>query len=120
MSTSKPPPSDPEGLPAGSPELAARALAFYQNTLRARLEPEHDGEGLAIHPDSGDYLLGSTPTHASRAMRQRHPEGGYITLRVGPTPDFALAARILAGRMQAQFRDAQRPGDAPAEPEAGV
>jgi len=83
-------------------ELGERALAFYKNTLKAKLEPEHDGKGIAIHPDSGEYVLGATPTHASREMWKRHPEGRFISMRIGPTPDYALAGRILAGRMRAE------------------
>jgi len=83
-------------------ELAERALAFYKNTLKDKLEPEYDGKGIAVHPDSGEYVIAATPTHASREMWKRHPEGRFISLRIGPTPDYALSARILAGRMQAQ------------------
>lgn len=84
-------------------ELGERALAFYKNTLQAKLEPEHDGRGIAIHPDSGEYLIAATPTHASREMWKRHPEGRFISMRIGPTPDYALAGRILAGRLAAQY-----------------
>ncbi len=79
-------------------ELTQRALAFYDEHLKALLEPEHDGEGLAIHPDSGDYLLAPTPTEAGRAMRKRHADTRTVTLRVGLKPDYAFTARVLAGR----------------------
>ena len=80
-------------------ELSQRALAFYRKNLRDVLEPAEEGKGIAIHPDTGDYLVAATPTHASRAMRLRHPVGSYVTMRIGPSPDFALAARIITGRM---------------------
>jgi len=75
-------------------EVTLRALAFYRETLQAQLEPEQVGRGLAIHPDSGDYLVADTPTHAGHAMRVRHPEGGTVTLRIGLLPDHALLARL--------------------------
>ena len=75
-------------------EITARALALYQDRLRAELEPEQIGRGLAIHPDSGDYLVADTPTHAGHAMRVRHPEGGTVTLRIGLQPDYSLLSRL--------------------------
>jgi len=77
-------------------ELSQRALAFYRENLRDALEPAEEGKGIAIHPDTGDYLVAETPTHASRAMRGRHPVGSYVTMRIGPSPDYALAARMIA------------------------
>lgn len=109
-------PASQDGASDGRSELAERALAFYKDTLQARLEPEHDGKGLAIHPDSGDYAIAPTPTHASRALWQRHPEGGIVTMRIGPTPDFALAARILAGRMTTQLQQPWQTETTPVTP----
>jgi hypothetical protein len=80
-------------------ELSLRALAFYRETLAAELEPEQDGKGLAIHPDSGDYLVADNPTLAGRLMDQRHSEG-VVTLRIGLKPEYALAARLLAGQLR--------------------
>jgi hypothetical protein len=73
-------------------------LALYQGKLKALLEPEHDGRGVAIHPDSGDYAVAATPTQAGHVLRERHPEGGTVTLRIGLKPDHQLAARLLAGQ----------------------
>ena len=78
-------------------ELSRRALAFYRENLQSSLEPE--GKGIATHPDTGDYVVAETPTHASRAMRLRHPAGSYVTMQIGPSPDYALISRLLAGRM---------------------
>ena len=75
-------------------EVTLRALALYRETLQAELEPEQVGRGLAIHPNSGDYLVADTPTHACHAMCAHHPEGGTVTLRVGLLPDHALLARL--------------------------
>jgi len=74
--------------------LSQRALKLYQDTLKGKLEPAEEGKGIAIHPDSGDYVVAQNPTYASRAMRLRHPAGSFITMRIGPSPDYALAARV--------------------------
>jgi len=75
-------------------EITLRAMTLYYEKLQAELEPAQTGRGLAIHPESGDYLVADTPTHAGHAMRQRHPEGGTVTLKIGLKPDHALLARI--------------------------
>lgn len=75
-------------------DVTVRAMTLYYETLRAELEPEQTGRGLAIHPDSGDYLVADTPTHAGHAMRVRHPEGGTVTLRIGLPPDYAVLSRL--------------------------
>jgi len=78
-----------------------RALTFYRETLQAELEPSQIGRGLAIHPDSGDYVIADTPTHAGHAMRARHPEGGTVTLRIGlPVGDAALSRLGLEPRQE--------------------
>jgi hypothetical protein len=102
----------PQNLAIGTPreemsEVVRRALGLYDEKLKALLEPDQSGKGLAIHPDSGDYLTAANPTYASREMRKRHPEGGYMTMHVGPAPDYALAGRILAGKLQEAFQDHQ-------------
>ena len=75
-------------------EVTLRALALYRDTLQAELEPEQIGRGLAIHPDSGDYVVADTPTHAGHAMRVRHPEGGTVTIRIGVPVDDIVSPRL--------------------------
>ncbi len=79
-------------------ELSARGLAIY-DTLRARLEPEHDREFIAIHVDSGDYEVARSTVEAVRALRQRRPADGRMFARkIGLEPEYGLAARILPSR----------------------
>ncbi len=99
----------PQDLTLGTPregmsQVVRSALTLYDEKLRALLKPAQNGKGLAIHPASGDYLTAANPTYASREMRKRHPEGGHMTMRIGPTPDYALAGRILAGKIQEASR----------------
>ena len=98
--------SQAEALSANEPrplsELSRRALAYYRESLQPILEPEHEGEGIAIHPDTGDYVVAETPTHASREMRSRHPADSFFTLRIGPSPDYSLISRLTAGRLMSE------------------
>ena len=83
-------------------ELGDWALQYYAERLRPVLEPIHNGEAVAIHRDSGDYVLGATHTTARRSLQVRYPEGLIATLTVGPptVADMAVAYRVLAGSKQ--------------------
>lgn len=82
-------------------DISRRGMAIYEATLKAKLEPEHNNEYIAIHPDSEDYALARTTGEAMRAIRKVHSEGGLLLMRIGPEPEYSLAARILAGEMMA-------------------
>ena len=59
--------------------------AFYENHLKAALEPHHSGEFLAIEPSSGRYFLGETATAALVAARNAMPDSLFFLTRVGRT-----------------------------------
>lgn len=84
-------------------EATRRALALYEAKLKAVLEPLHNGEFVAIHPDSEEYSVASTSGDAMRAMFQLHPEGQVLLHLIGPAPaDSGLAARMLGTRLLAR------------------
>jgi hypothetical protein len=64
--------------------LSDQGRAYYDAHLKARVEPEHNGETAALHLDSGDYAIGSSPPAALRALRARHPDGLVMTMVIGP------------------------------------
>jgi hypothetical protein len=81
--------------------LAEQGRAIYEGRLKAILEPEHDGEAVAIHVDTGDYALGNNHSDAVRALLSRHEsDGRIVTLTIGsPTDaDHRLITRMAAGR----------------------
>jgi hypothetical protein len=57
--------------------------AFYENTLKAVLEPKHFGEFVAIEPSSGRYFLGQTSTDALVAARNAMPQSQFFLTRIG-------------------------------------
>lgn len=81
--------------------FSQHGLAFYNEKLRSRLEPEHNNEYVAIHVDSGDYALGASSGDAMRAMRQRQATGRLVILHIGAEPEWGLASRLFAGQMMA-------------------
>ncbi|MGO8670209.1 MAG: hypothetical protein ACLQVD_02410 [Capsulimonadaceae bacterium] len=72
--------------------LSQIGRTLYDEHLKAVLEPEHNGEDVAIHLDTADYEVGPRRRRPHFAVRKRHPEGGYIMVTtVGPpVPDDPL------------------------------
>ena len=64
-------------------ELIERAERLYEERLKAKLEPAHLHEFVAIEPESGDYFLGPTLSEASAACRAVHPDRRAHIMRVG-------------------------------------
>jgi len=79
-------------------KLAQKARAFYESRLKAILEPEQNGRAVAIHVDSGDYVVADTHTAAGKAMDDLHPDGLFVTMTIGPptAADMSVAQRVLA------------------------
>ncbi len=77
-------------------ELAERGEAVY-NRLKASLEPEFNGQHIAIHVDTGDYAIAKFSTLAARELSRQHPVDGRIYSRlVGSGPDTDFVARHAA------------------------
>lgn len=82
-------------------EMTRRGMAIYDGKLKERLEPAHNNEFIAIHLDFEDYTLGRSTADAMRAMRKIYPEGQLLLMKVGPEPEYGLAARLMAGELRA-------------------
>jgi hypothetical protein len=67
-------------------EIIQAAEHLYATQLRSHLEPAHNGEFIAIEPESGDYFLGKTLSSAIQASRRAHPSRLSYTMRVGTNP----------------------------------
>jgi hypothetical protein len=70
-------------LGTASDDLVERGQKTYQQRLASILEPSHDGEFIAVEPDSGRYFLGSTATTALVAARAAMPNNLFYLTRVG-------------------------------------
>ena len=64
-------------------DLAESGQRLYDERLRALLEPDHEGEFVAIDPDTERYFLGQTGLAALRAGRRELPDKLFYLLRVG-------------------------------------
>jgi hypothetical protein len=57
--------------------------------LKGELEPAHDGEIVAIHPDSGDHFVGKTLNEADEKAFSKRPDEWLYFVRIG-SPEAAL------------------------------
>jgi hypothetical protein len=69
-------------------EFIARAKEAYEG-LKGDLESEHDGEIVAIHPESGDHFLGQTLNQADERAYVKYPDTWLYFARIG-SPEAAL------------------------------
>ncbi|MGH9899439.1 MAG: hypothetical protein ACRD63_16110 [Pyrinomonadaceae bacterium] len=63
--------------------LAEKGQRLYDEHLRDMLEQKHNGQFVAIEPDTGYYFLGDSGLAALRAGRSEMPNKLFYLLRVG-------------------------------------
>ncbi len=76
-------------------EVVDRGKEIYTQRIRALVEPEHNGEVIAIDIHTGEFEIGDDPIPASRRLRARLPEAEVYLNRVGEE---------VLGRIRTPFR----------------
>ena len=56
-------------------DVTERGSAIYKSRFKALLEPDHLGEVVAIHVDTGEYAVAASSPNALRAVRRLQPSG---------------------------------------------
>jgi hypothetical protein len=81
-------------------DVARRGLALYDEKLKSVLEPEQNGRAIALHVDTGEYIIADTLAESRRQMHKRYPnpDRKILSRTIGPETNEALLHRILAGR----------------------
>lgn len=81
-------------------EVARRGAALYEERLKPLLEPEYNGQAIAIDVESGDYAVDPRWTKARQELRHRRPGARICSFFIGPPTnrEFALASRMSGGR----------------------
>ncbi|HEY0460850.1 MAG TPA: hypothetical protein VGC97_17065 [Pyrinomonadaceae bacterium] len=64
-------------------ELAKLGIKFYEEKLKPILEPEHNGEFVAIEPYSGQYFLEKKKLDAILKARAEMPDKLFFLAKVG-------------------------------------
>ena len=70
-------------------EIARLGKAIYERDIRPRVEPDHDGDYVAIDVASGEWAVADTETAALERLREQCPtaidilmeRAGYRALR---------------------------------------
>ena len=75
-------------------EAAQRGDEIYDRDVRSQLEPQHNGEVVAIDLDTGAWEVDSDEIAAAHRLRARHPDAQIWAVRVGSR----YLARFGAGR----------------------
>lgn len=75
-------------------ELARRGQEYYDQYLRANLEPEHNGEYLFLDVETGDYEMDQDELAAMERARAKHPGSVFYILRVGYPTAGCIGARV--------------------------
>jgi hypothetical protein len=71
-------------------DLAENGQRLYDERLKAILEPEHEGEFVAVEPETERYFLGQTGLAALRAGRRELPDKLFYLLRIGSDAAYHL------------------------------
>ncbi|MFN6108445.1 MAG: hypothetical protein ACK5EA_28835 [Planctomycetaceae bacterium] len=74
--------------------LAVLARQFYESELKARLEPIHSGEYVAIVPHFREFFIASSFVAAALAARAAHPDQTPFVIRVGHDAAFHIGAAM--------------------------
>lgn len=64
-------------------DLVTLGKKFYEENLKAKLEPEHNGEFVAIEPFLGKYVVEKKKLDAIVKARAEMPEKLFFIARVG-------------------------------------
>lgn len=64
-------------------ELVAEAQRFYDARLKATLEPERNGEFVAIDPEAGLFAVATDMDVARHDLKAQGSTGWQVLLRVG-------------------------------------
>ncbi|MCY7377680.1 MAG: hypothetical protein LH472_17110, partial [Pyrinomonadaceae bacterium] len=68
---------------SGLSELTALGKKFYKEKLKAILEPQHNGEFVAIEPYSGKYFVEENKLGAILKARSAMPDKLFFLAKIG-------------------------------------
>jgi hypothetical protein len=80
-------------------EIHAKRLAevgerLYEEKLRSKLEPGHNGKIVVIDAESGDYFLGENLHEANEKARKKYPNKVFYGIKVGYPAVYSFSSRM--------------------------
>ncbi len=79
-------------------EILRRGRELYEREIRPQVEPEHEGEFLAVNIETGTWMLGENGLTASKRLLAREPEAVVCLLRVGYATAYRIGGHVAAPR----------------------
>ena len=70
--------------------IAARGQRIYESRLKPVLEPQCNGQIVAIEVESGDYAVGPDLLAAADELQRNHADSTFYFIRVGSQAVFRL------------------------------
>ncbi|MGO8671396.1 MAG: hypothetical protein ACLQVD_08555, partial [Capsulimonadaceae bacterium] len=68
---------------------------IYDSRLKSLLEPQHNGEIVALDLDTQDYEVAPRSIPAWDALKARRPNGRIVLIDIGPVTEHHLLTRRL-------------------------
>jgi uncharacterized OB-fold protein len=64
-------------------EIADKGKEWYEQSIRAKVEPDHAGQVVIIDVDTGEYQLGDDARMVTRRMLEKKPDATLYGIRIG-------------------------------------
>ncbi len=74
--------------------LAEVGERLYEERLKSKLEPKHNGKIVVIDAESGDYFLGENLHEANERARKKYPNNVFYAIKVGYPAVYSFSARM--------------------------
>lgn len=81
-----------------SHEIAARGQAFYEQQLRAQVEPGNIGKFLVLDIETGEYEIDQDELVALKRAKAKRPDAPRYMLRIGYRGAYQLGGSIRANQ----------------------
>jgi hypothetical protein len=81
-------------------EVVRRGREIYEREIRAKVEPEHDGEFLVVDVTTSSYEMAGDGITAARRIRERNPEALLCFLRIGHAAAYKIGAPLSTGTVR--------------------
>jgi hypothetical protein len=81
-----------------SDEIVDRGQALYDEQIRAKVEPQHNGKFLVLDVDTGDYQIDADSYAAYERAAAKCADARFYLLRVGYPAAVTLGAEVGPGQ----------------------
>jgi hypothetical protein len=78
-------------------EIVERGQALYDQQIRKKVEPQHNGKFLVLDIETGDYEIDADSYVAYERAATRRPDAPFYLLRVGFPAAVTLGAKTGPG-----------------------